>query len=453
MKIKDRLAFYFTIISILILGVALGIIFITFTSFVKADFYDRLRSRASIAAKLYLEADEITPDSLSHVRNRFQSPLTGEVVRFYDDKNMASFIRDRQQYWPIDLIKQVRRQKDMEFTEGDRQTVGIYYNDNQGNFVILVSARDTQGTQKIGDLIKIMSFMLICASIGLFFSGRWFAKKSLEPIESIISQMQLVRASNLSMRIDEGNGRDEISLLAQNFNRLLKHLENAFEVQQTFVTNASHELKTPVTSIIGEIEVSLNKQRTTNEYERTLLSVLNDAERLNETIAGLMELAQVDMNYTQAVLSPVQVDELIWELNDNWAARMGRNMFQVNIAQLPDDPDKLIIPANRALLMIALNNIAGNAFKFSKNQPVTCTLRADNSAISITITDCGIGIPPGEAEKVFLSFYRAANVQQYHGNGIGLYVTNKIISLFNGTISVDSMPGRGTSITVQFAVK
>ena len=112
--------------------------------------------------------------------------------------------------------------------------------------------------------------MFISVITALFFIGRWFAKKALEPIDDVVKQMQQVRASNLNTRIAEGNGKDEISMLAQNFNRLLKHLDNAFEVQQTFVTNASHELKTPVTSIIGGIEVSLNKacvlMRNINKY-------------------------------------------------------------------------------------------------------------------------------------------------------------------------------------------
>ena len=128
--------------------------------------------------------------------------------------------------------------------------------------MILTSAADIQGHRRINDLVEIMLIMFVWVIAGLFFIGRWFAKKALEPIDDIVTQMQQVRASNLSIRINEGNGKDEISELAQNFNRLLKHLDNAFEVQQTYVINASHELKTPVTSIIGEIEVALNKKRT-----------------------------------------------------------------------------------------------------------------------------------------------------------------------------------------------
>jgi signal transduction histidine kinase len=296
-----------------------------------------------------------------------------------------------------------------------------------------------------------MLFMFVWVITGLFFIGRWFAKKALEPIDDMIGEMQQVRASNLSLRITEGNGRDEISKLAQNFNRLLKHLDNAFEVQQTYVTNASHELKTPVTSIIGEIEVALNKGRTTEEYQQVLRSVLNDAEGLNETITGLMELAQVDMSYTQAALSPVAIDELIWELADQWTHKLGKGLFAVNIKHLPDDPEKLQIPANKALLTIALNNIISNAYKFSDKRRVQCDLDAGNDNISITITDTGIGIPVDETEKVFHSFYRGTNVKDYHGNGIGLYITGKIINLFNGTINITSIPGQGTSITIDFA--
>jgi len=450
MKIRNRLALYFTIISAVILLIALTVIFITFNSFAKADFYSRLVDRAKVAAQLYLEADEISPDSLNRVRERYLKQLPGEVTRIYNDNNAASFIRDKQQYWRSSVIKQVRRRKDIEFAEGTRQTVGIYYNDNQGNFVILTSAVDIQGHRRIDDLIEIMAAMFVLVITGLFFIGRWFAKKALEPLDDVVGQMQLVHARNLSFRVDEGNGKDEISVLAQNFNRLLKHLENAFEVQETYVTNASHELKTPVTSIIGEIEVALHKARSNEEYERVLKSVLIDAEDLNETIAGLMELAQVDMGYTQAALDPVAIDELIWELADYWTNKLGKGLFAVSVKHLPADPERLQIPANKALLTIAFNNIIGNAYKFSDNQRVQCDLYADSGQIIVTIIDSGVGIPLVEQARVFESFYRGTNVKNHPGSGIGLYITGKIIQLYNGHIGVKSEAGKGTTITITF---
>lgn len=451
MKIRNRLALYFTIISAVILLIALSVIFITFISFARSDFYGRLVDRAKVAAQLYLEADELSPDSLNSVRERYLKQLPGEVTRIYSDNNSASFIKDRQQYWSSQMIDMVRKRREMEFTEGERQTVGIYYNDNQGNFVILTSAADIQGHRRIDDLVEIMLGMFFLVITGLFFIGRWFAKKALEPLDDVVGQMQLVHAGNLSFRVAEGNGKDEISVLAQNFNRLLKHLENAFEMQQTYVANASHELKTPVTSIIGEIEVALRKARSNEEYQQVLKSVLIDAEDLNETISGLMELAQVDMGYTQAALDPVSIDELIWELADYWTNKLGKGLFAVSVKHLPADPEKLQIPANRALLTIAFNNIISNAYKFSDNQRVQCDLYADNSEINISITDSGIGIPIEEQERVFESFYRGTNVKNYQGSGIGLYITGKIINLYNGHLDIKSEPGKGTSVHIHFS--
>jgi signal transduction histidine kinase len=450
MKIKNRLSLYFTATSVVVLLVVEVAIMLTVRSIIKSDFYNQLTDRANVASQVYLEADEISADSLNRVRERYLQHLPHEVVRLYDDKDAASFIKDRNQFWPAQIINQVRRRKMVMFEEGERQTVGLYYNDNQGNFVILVSAIDSLGNKRLNDLLKTLGSLLIIVGVGLFLSSRWFAQKTLEPIDNVVSQMRKVNAGNLSLRVDEGTGKDEISALARSFNSLLQHLENAFELQETFVINASHELRTPITSIIGEIELALAKARTNAEYEQVLNSVFLDAERLKDTVTSLLELAHVDMNYTQPTFKPILIDELIWELNEYWNAKIGKGMFLVNILHLPDDPDKLLLPANKQLLTIALNNIIGNAFKFSENKQVKCSLFVDDENIRITISDLGIGIPADELEKVFQSFYRGANVKGYMGSGIGLYVTSKIITLFNGIISINSAPEHGTNIIITF---
>src|ERR1700749_4041097 len=128
MKIKNRLSLYFTAISAIVLLIVQVVICLTFQSLVKSNFYDNLMYRANVAAQLYLEADEISADSLSHVRARYLQPIPHEVIRFYDDKNAASFIKDKNQFWSAPVINMVRKRKEMKFPEGNRQTVGIYYN-------------------------------------------------------------------------------------------------------------------------------------------------------------------------------------------------------------------------------------------------------------------------------------------------------------------------------------
>jgi signal transduction histidine kinase len=277
-----------------------------------------------------------------------------------------------------------------------------------------------------------------------------FATQALAPIQELVKQMQLIKASHLNVRVNEGNGKDEISELARNFNRLLAHLESDFELQKTYVTNASHELRTPITSIIGEVELALSKERSKDENVKTLQLVLEESERLMDTISGLMELAQVDVDYNSAGLTPVRMDELLWEIHDFWTNKEGMGALKINIEHLPENEALLAIPANRQLMFIALNNLVGNAFKFSDKKQVTCNFYADEKVIRIQVIDEGIGIPNEDMDKVTKSFYRSPNARNFAGNGIGLYVTQKIIQLFNGSLSIQSAEGVGTTITTEF---
>jgi signal transduction histidine kinase len=449
-KIKDRLSLYFTLIgSGILLGVMVSL-YISVYTIVRNDFYTHLNDRANVAAQVYLKADEISPDSLTQVRNRFFKNLHGEVTRIYDDRNSAAFIKDDKQYWQEKTIKDVRRYKHLEYANQNRQIVGNYYKDNQGNFVILVSAVDQTGKRQLDSILEAMIVVFLIVTITLFLVSRWLAQSTLSPIKSVVRQMQLIKSTNLHLRVDEGKGKDEISELANNFNRLLEHLENAFELQRTYVANASHELRTPITSIIGEVELALNKERSAEETKKTLQLVLEESERLRDTISGLMELAQVDMDYTIAQQSPIRMDELLWDVQAYWVNKVGAEALQINIEHMPADETMLAIPANYQLLFIALNNLIGNAFKFSSQRPVKCNFYADEELIRMQIIDSGIGIPKEDLDLVFKSFYRATNSHNFVGSGIGLYVTQKIIQLFNGTLQVESVEGQGTAITIKF---
>ena len=441
---------YFALLGSGVLLVVLVTIYLSFYSLVRNDFFTHLYDRANVAARLYLKADEITADSLKRVRESYLKSLPGEVIRFYDSRNSAAFIRDDQQYWDYRTIDQVRKKRYLQYADKDRQVVGIYFKDNQGNFVILVSATDTDGLRRMSLMLNTMIVVFFVIGGGLFFISRLLATEALSPINNVVKQMQLINANNLNRRINEGNGKDEISELARNFNRLLAHLENAFELQKTYVSNASHELRTPITSIIGEVGLSLSKKRDAAEYEKTLQLVLEESERLRDTITGLMELAQVDMDYTAAQLTPVRMDELLWDVHEYWTSKPGAGPFKINIEHLPDNEALLTLYANRQLLFIAINNLIGNAFKFSDQQQVVCNFYADGNLIRIQIADSGIGIPETDIDKVLNSFYRSYNARNFTGNGIGLYVTQKIIQLFNGTLTIHSVEGKGTTITTEF---
>lgn len=430
----------------------LACIYLVYEKFSHEDFFERLKERNMVIAQLYLKADEVSQDSINKIKEKYLQKIPGEIISIYDSDNSNAFIKNNVEHWNKNIIEKVRQNKYLKYTHNYRQVVGIYYKDNQGYFVILLSAIDQGTTLRTLRLRNIMLIAFVSICLICFFSSQFIAKKALQPLDDVIARMQEIRASNLHLRVENASGKDEISILAKNFNSLLEHLENAFELQKLFVANASHELRTPITTIMGVAEVALIQERSVKEYEISLLSIISDSEKLKHTISALMNLAQADMNFSVATLTPVRLDDLMWELQEIWNDRIGENSLSVKFNNLPDDEHYLTLNANKALLIIAFNNIISNAFKFSDNHPVNCIFSSTKHIISVAVSDKGIGISENELQNIFKPFYRTASARKFEGSGIGLHIANKIINLHKGQISIRTDKMIGTIFTIEFAI-
>lgn len=450
MQIRNRLALYFTIVSSCLMLLVMAFIYLLFSSEAKKDFYRELNERAEVAAQVYLEADEISDASFQKIKKRFINSLPHEVIRFYDSTNHPSFIKDRDQNWNILTIDEVRKKKYIAYEQGDKQIVGINYNDNQGDFVILVSAVDEFTKERKKNLLEIMIALFLGQILVQFLVGRWFAEKTLRPIQKVNSQVQRISATDLHLRVEGGTEKDELGTLAANFNDLLQRLEHAFDLQKMFVANASHELKTPLTSIMGEIEVAVIKDRPADEYKQTLLSVLAETEQMHNMINNFLLLANAENATVRQQTEAIRLDELLWEIKESFD-RESSYIVQVQIPSFPEDENRLKIIANKSLLLLAFSNIIRNGFKFSEGQPVVCSLFFYENSLVVTITDKGIGIDNDAIGKIFEPFYRADQAHHYQGHGIGLYMSKKIVELYGGTIEVQSKPGSGSVFNIIFA--
>jgi signal transduction histidine kinase len=231
------------------------------------------------------------------------------------------------------------------------------------------------------------------------------------------------------------------------FNNLLEHLEQSFEAQNSFVAHASHELRTPVTSIIGDVEVTLSQDRSKDDYVKTLQGVLAESEKLNDLVNNLFELAQTNIDITE--FRDLRLDELIWQIKDEWTSRTPES--QINLQyQLPEDPRKYTIQGNNYLLFIAISNILKNAIKFSNNHMVSLRLYLHNNTPVISIRDSGIGIGKEDLQKIFQPFFRGANSFGYAGYGVGLSLADKIFRLHNVRVDVKSQLEKGTEFQLFF---
>ena len=225
---------------------------------------------------------------------------------------------------------------------------------------------------------------------------------------------------------------------------------NAFDLQKTFISNASHELKNPLTAIIGETEIILTKERSVDEYIQSLGKITSEAERLEVLTKNLLSLAQADFDFARLEPTPVRLDELLWETITYFEKSRFRGRLKVHVGILPGDPAKLTIPGNGNLLKSALINLIDNACKFSGLNAVDLILSAEEGFVSLVISDKGIGIPEKELEDIFQPFFRATNAVGFKGSGIGLSLTKKIIDWHGGSLKVISSEGKGTRFEILF---
>ena len=272
----------------------------------------------------------------------------------------------------------------------------------------------------------------------------------------MVREVDSITASDLHRRLSGADGQDEVSHLAQRFNRLLDRLETAFAGQRTFVRDASHELRTPLTALIGELEVALmQQQRTPQEYRRVLASTLDAARLLNDLTNGLLQIARASDDLSQVPRTRVRLERAAaagprgsppsppyppastWSLgNHPRGARGGSRSW---------------CAGNEALLLAAFLNVLENACKFSAHapQPVLAILTALPGAVRLQVRDQGQGMSEADRQQVFLPFFRAANARASAGHGIGLPLTARIMELHGGSVRVESELGVGTQVWLE----
>jgi signal transduction histidine kinase len=252
--------------------------------------------------------------------------------------------------------------------------------------------------------------------------------------------------------LNSGRGKDEIEELSHTFNNMLDRLETSFESQNNFVSNASHELSTPLTAIIGEAELTLTKPRSPEQYVQSTQVILNEAERLRNVTTTLLNLAQTGFDGKKQNWEQVRADELVWSVKKSVDNINPQNQVYFDTSHLPEEARKLSTSGNMQLLILALSNVVVNACKYSNNSPVTIGVAATDERILIVVRDTGIGIPENELPYIFDPFFRASNVEHFKGYGIGLPLSRNILRLHGGDIVVSSKVGEGTIIHISLPI-
>ena len=451
MNILTKLTLRFSVIVASILVLFSITIYTLSGTYRKEEFHDRLENRALTTARLLLTVEEVDKDLLRIIDKNSVPALPQEEILVFDkDDSLAySSVDDPMQHYPPSLLERIRREKNVQLASGDFEQVGVLYEEGEDEFISIASAYDRYGRNKLRNLRTILISGLVVGICIIILAGRWFAAQVLLPLAKMNYEVSKISAGNLAQRIDEGNQRDEIARLAMNFNKMLKRLETAFGMQQSFVSNASHELRTPLAVMRSQLQVTLDKERSQEEYRLVLRSLLDDTNSFTELTNGLLTLAQSGVENQRLHFMPLRVDEVLFMAQEELAKQKPHYHFQFDYDSLPENENALTLKGNEQLLTTAFTNFMDNACKFSPDNTVHIALSSNNQGIEIRFKDNGAGIPESELKKIFSPFYRAANAQNIaKGHGIGLSLCKKIVELHGGTISVQSQLKSGSQFGV-----
>ncbi|MFD2577294.1 ATP-binding protein [Haoranjiania flava] len=316
------------------------------------------------------------------------------------------------------------------------------------NYIITATAIDQYGYNKLDSLLKNSIVVFVISILFIYVAGRFFSKRAFDPVKEMTEKTKVISATNLDLRLNSNGSKDELSELANTFNEMLSRLENSFDAQKNFVSNISHELRTPLAAIITELELSANKEKNAEEYKTAINNALNDAKKLVRLSNSLLDLAKASYDPAEISFKPIRIDEILLDARQQVQKVNSDYKIDIHFENDFENDNQISVNGNEYLLKVAFVNLFENGCKFSNNKQCNVSVFFENEKMKLCFTDKGIGISEDDLKNIFVPFYRGDNKNIADGNGIGLSLTQKIIHLHKGSISVQSKQLQGTTFTV-----
>jgi signal transduction histidine kinase len=302
----------------------------------------------------------------------------------------------------------------------------------------------------LGDVARIILWCGIPAVILGLGGGWWLMRKAMGPVTALTEAAAKINESNLRQQLPRTGNGDELDQLTTVFNAMTARLDASFNRIREFTLHASHELKTPLTVMHGELETTLRDKNDPVERER-LLSQLDEVQRLAKVVDGLTLLTKADAGQIALKQEPVRLDDLVRDSHADAQILAQPSNVQVELTGC----DNISLLGDRHRLRQLLLNLTDNAVKYNQSQGVVkITLRQVNGSAELQIANTGPGIPPDLQSRVFDRFFRAdpSHNNAIDGCGLGLSIAQWIVKAHHGTIEITSKPAELTTVTVLLPV-
>ncbi|RZJ64899.1 MAG: HAMP domain-containing histidine kinase [Flavobacterium sp.] len=452
MQIRKKITITYVALSAVSTLLLCIVVYFLFQQNNRYYFLKRLQDRANIVSTIHYQNDTLKAKYFREFKANGLEELIAEKDFVLKVNSNNSFEYNTNLSLQPEFYDEVMKRGSAWEQDGHQYYYARLYNEDGLRYMVIVTAKDRRGNTTSIYITRIFFIGGIAFLIVAFFLGRFLARRVINPVSRITKEVKRISASNLHNRVPliSPEDSDEIADLTRTFNDMLDRLETSFEIQANFINNASHELKTPITTIVAEAEITLLKERTPEEYSAALENIGKQATRLSNLTESLLKLTQTGYDGQKQVQDVARIDELLMSVKCDLDRLYPDNRITIMLNNMPEEENLLLLPGNKPLLELAIGNIIANGVKYSDNNEVFVTLTADAKAMKIVITDIGMGIPPEDVPYLYEPFFRGKKASRYTGYGLGLPLAMKIIRMHSGELIIQSEPDKGTVVTILF---
>ena len=292
--------------------------------------------------------------------------------------------------------------------------------------------------------VPMLLFAGISIAMGMFFS--WLVThRTFRDIDEFVAATQKVSRGDFNVELKEHYRIRELEALTRNFNSMTRELARTEILRNDFVENVSHEFKTPLAAIEGYVTLLQKKDLSEEKRDEYIGKILSNTERLSSLSGNILLLSRLENReieiQTEEFDLAEQIRQILLYMESSWSSK--------NL-ELDLELDECMYRGNRDLLAHVWRNLIENAIKFSpEGSVIGIRLTQEDGMIRVTVSDQGPGISPEDRDRIFEKFYQGDRSRSMSGNGLGLSLVKRIAGLHNGTIRVESEPGKGAVFTVR----
>lgn len=318
--------------------------------------------------------------------------------------------------------------------------------DRKGLVYIIQVGRSTREIELSLDHFLLISLVVIPVAAVMVSLGGWLlTRRMLKPLERVMESAHQISSGELNRRVDVAGSSREIRELADAFNQMLERLEASFRQTREFGENVSHELRIPLSILKGETELGLRRARAPEEYRRILQSSLEEIERMQTIVDRLLFLSRADRGELSLKLAEFDLYDLAADVLPQFAVPAEAKQLRLTLEG--ERPFRVV--GDELLLREVVMNLIQNAINHTPDGgAITVSLGREPGAVTIIVSDTGIGIPAEEIQHIFERFYQVDRSRSTSGSGLGLSICRWIVQAHHGRITVESIVGQGSRFVV-----